>query len=176
MLEKKFAVVAAESFSKFWPVLSEPSTVFGAFGLSLMTVMVGADNLRLLSIVTLAMLADIVVGGLWSIVSRNHDFCIHKLFGGILGKIFRLMLIPIASLADWLIISSPFASGIDTATYGYPIASFALWALAIAEIISSLKKFKEAGVMPETIDEIIKRINKFGGSEPVKDNNASPEL
>lgn len=153
---------ALASFQGFLPALMNPGTAFAASVLSFCSVMVGADNLRMLGIVTLAMLADIIIGGLWAMIDPRQDFDAKRLFAGILSKVFRLMLVPVASIGDWMIMSSPFGNTIDIAHYSYPVVAFALWALAVAEFISSLNKFKQAGVLPSEIDSIIRRFRSTG--------------
>ena len=149
---------ATSSFQAFLPYLINPSTAFTAGLLSFLSVMVGADNLRMLGIVSIAMLLDIILGGLWAIVDPRQIFDAKRLFAGILGKIFRIMLVPVASIGDWMILSSPFGSTIDVPSeYKFPVVAFALWALAVAELISSLNKFKQAGILPEQIDSLINR-------------------
>lgn len=126
----------------------------------------GSANIPILWVVGCAMLGDLVVGAMKAVVDPLEDFSIARLYGGLLGKIFRSLLIPIASLVDWLYIVSPLPlpDGYEAA---FPVTSLVMLGLAAAEITSTLAKFKEGGVSPSLIAAIIRHLDRIkGGQEP----------
>lgn len=145
------------SLAKLPAILSDPTTTVPAVILGVMSWWVGASNLRLLNIVLAAMVLNLLVGALWAVIDPRERFSIAKLYGGLLGKIFRLLVIPVASIADQLLIVSPFG-GDNSAAATFPIVASIMWALAIAEIVSSFEKFVEAGVIPEHLMGLIRRL------------------
>lgn len=126
----------------------------------------GSANIALLWIVGLAMLMDLVVGAMRAIIDPLDQFSIGKLYGGFLGKIFRLMLIPTLSLVDWLYIASPMplpAGYPET----FPITTLGMLALAAAEITSTLAKFRDGGVAPSLIAVVVRHLDRMRtGEEP----------
>ena len=134
----------------------------------------GSANLLLLRIVGLAMLMDLLVGSMRAVVDPLQDFDIQKLYGGLLGKLFRSLLIPVASLIDWLYVASPLPLP-DGYEKAFPITAFAMVALAAAEITSSLNKFKDGGVAPESIAVIIRQLDRIRlGTEPPRKRHYDP--
>lgn len=131
----------------------------------------GAANVALLWIVGLTMLLDLIVGAMRAVVDPLRFFDVRKLYGGMLGKLFRAMLIPAASLVDWLYISSPLPlpNGYDKA---FPVTAFAMVALAAAEITSTLDKFKDSGVAPGGIAVVMRQLDRIRtGSEPPRERH-----
>lgn len=126
----------------------------------------GAANVALLWIVGLTMLLDLMVGAMRAVVDPLAAFDVRKLYGGLLGKLFRAMLIPAASLVDWLYITSPLPlpHGYDAA---FPVTAFVMVGLAAAEITSTLNKFSDSDVAPGVIAVIIRQLDRIRtGSEP----------
>lgn len=127
----------------------------------------GAANTPVLLLLGLAMLLDLVVGSLGAVLDPLQEWSAAKLYGGILGKLFRLLLIPTASLVDWLYIVSPLPlpSGYAEA---FPVTALVMVALAMAEISSILNKFRDGGVAPSVIAVIVRHLDRMrlGGTEP----------
>lgn len=126
----------------------------------------GAANVSLLWVVGLAMLLDLIVGALRAVDDPLQTFSTRKLYGGFVGKLFRLLLIPTASLIDWLLIVSPMPlpEGYETA---FPVTALAMYGLAAAEITSALAKFRDDGVAPALIAEIVRHLDRTRlGHEP----------
>jgi phage-related holin len=126
----------------------------------------GAANLGLLSVVLLAMLMDLIVGALRAVVDPLESFAPEKLYGGFVGKLFRILLIPTASLVDWLVIASPMPlpEGYETT---FPVTAFVMYGLAAAELTSTLSKFKDGGVAPGLIAAVIRQLDRLKtGEEP----------
>lgn len=129
----------------------------------------GAGNVSLLWIVGLAMLLDMIVGGVRAVDDPLQKFDVRKLYGGIIGKLFRILLIPTASLIDWLIIVSPMPlpAGYERS---YPVTALVMYALAAAELTSCLDKFRDGGIAPGLIAEIMRHMDrtKLGQEPPVR--------
>lgn len=138
----------------------------GTAVVALIAFVFGSANVGLLYVVLAAMLLDLVVGSMAAAIDPLEDFCARKLYGGFLGKFFRLLFIPAASLIDWLYISSPIpvSEGYQDAL---PITAFAMIGLATAEITSSLAKFKNRGVAPGLIAAVMRHLDRIKlGEEP----------
>jgi phage-related holin len=118
------------------------------------------SNTRLLSVVIAAMLANLVVGALWAAIDPKQDYDAHRLYGGIAGKLFRLCLIPVGSLIDKLFLLSPVGTAVGATQ---PVVAFLMWALAIAELVSTLQKFIEAGVVPQAVATLMARLEAAPG-------------
>lgn len=126
----------------------------------------GAANVAMLWVVGLAMLLDLVTGALKAVDSPVEVFSVQKLYGGFIGKLFRLLLIPAASLIDWLVVASPLPLP-DGYAATFPVTAFAMVGLAAAEITSVLNKLRDGGVAPELIAEIMRRLDRIRtGEEP----------
>lgn len=126
----------------------------------------GAANVALLWVVGLAMLLDLIAGALKAVIDPLRKFDGAKLYGGFLGKLFRLLLVPTASLVDWLYIASPLPLPHGYAE-AYPVTAFALVALAAAEITSTLDKLKDGGVAPGLISVVMRHLDRIkAGEEP----------
>lgn len=126
----------------------------------------GAANVALLWVVGSAMLLDLVTGAMKAVVDPLEEFSAARLYGGFLGKLFRTLLIPAASLVDWLFIASPLPlpAGYETA---FPVTAMAMVGLAAAEITSVLNKLKDGGVAPGLVAAIIRHIDRIRtGTEP----------
>lgn len=126
----------------------------------------GAANTVLFWVVGGAMLLDLVAGAMKAVVDPLDHFSIAKLYGGILGKLFRMLLIPTASAVDWLFIASamPLPSGYEDA---FPVTAGAMVALALAEIISILDKLRQGGVAPQAIAVVMRQLDRMKiGAEP----------
>lgn len=149
--------------------LSIPVDELGALGAGIVAVLgyaFGAANVALLWIVGLAMLADLLAGGMLAVVDPLREFDTAKLYGGFLGKIFRLLIVPTVSLVDWLYIASPLPlpTGYEQA---FPVTTLALIALAGAELTSALNKFRDGGVAPGVVAVIVRHLDRIRtGSEP----------
>lgn len=128
--------------------------------------MFGSANTSLLWVVGLAMLLDLVVGSVKAVVNPLEEFSIQLLYGGFIGKIFRSLLIPTASLVDWLYIASPMPLPAGY-TEAFPVTALVMVGLAAAEISSVLNHFREGGVAPELIALIMRQIDRMKlGAEP----------
>jgi hypothetical protein len=126
----------------------------------------GSANLALLWVVGLAMLMDLVVGAMRVVVDPLQEFSVAKLYGGLLGKLFRSLLIPAASLADWLYIASPLPLP-DGYEQAFPVTAFVMFGLAAAEITSTFNKFRDSGVSPGLISVVIRHLDRIRtGMEP----------
>lgn len=145
-----------DSMQRVPGILTDSHTAVVAAMLAALSWMVGAPNLQLLAVVTAAMLLDLTLGSLWAV--RTGAWDAHKLYGGLMGKVFRLLAIPAASCADWLLLVAPFAGHPDPTAYSYPISAYVLWALAVAELVSSLRTLAAAGVAPAALATLIARL------------------
>lgn len=126
----------------------------------------GAANVSLLWVVGLAMLLDLIVGALRAVDDPLQTFSTHKLYGGFIGKLFRLLLIPTASLIDWLLIVSPMPLP-DGYELAFPVTALAMYGLAAAELTSVLAKFRDGGVAPALIAEVARHLDRVKlGHEP----------
>lgn len=137
----------------------------------------GAANVSLLWVVGLAMLLDLIVGALRAVDDPLQAFDAKKLYGGFIGKLFRLLLIPTASLIDWLLIVSPMPlpDGYDAA---FPVTAMAMYGLAAAELTSVLAKFRDGGVAPQLIAEIVRHLDRrnIGDEPPVRRHYDAPAI
>ena len=137
----------------------------------------GAANVSLLWVVGLAMLLDLIVGGLRAVDDPLQTFSTQKLYGGFVGKLFRLLLIPTASLVDWLLIVSPMPlpEGYETA---FPVTALAMYGLAAAELTSVLSKFRDGGIAPQLIAEIMRHLDRrrFGEEPPARRHYDAPAI
>lgn len=126
----------------------------------------GSANVTLLWVVGLAMLMDLIVGSMRAATDPLQDFSTAKLYGGFLGKLFRALFIPTASLVDWLIIASPMPLP-DGYEQAFPATALAMIGLAAAEITSTLSKFRDGGISPGLISAVIRHLDKLKvGQEP----------
>lgn len=126
----------------------------------------GGANVPLLWVVGLSMLLDLVVGALRAVDDPLQTFNTKKLYGGFIGKLFRLLLIPTASLIDWLFIVSPLPLPEGYAT-AFPVTALAMYGLAAAELTSVLNKFRDGGVAPELIAAVMRHLDRTKlGHEP----------
>lgn len=120
---------------------------------------------------------DLIVGALRAVDDPLQTFSTHKLYGGFVGKLFRVMLIPAASLVDWLLIVSPMPlpEGYERA---FPVTALAMYGLAAAELTSVLSKFRDGGVAPQLIAEIMRQLDRrrFGEEPPVRRHYDAPAL
>lgn len=140
--------------------------VAAAAGAALIGWAFGSANVALLWIVGLAMLMDLIVGAMRAVVDPLQSFQIEKLYGGFLGKIFRGLLIPTASLVDWLYIKSPLPLP-DGYEGAFPVTTLVMLGLAAAEITSTLAKFRDGGVSPSLIAVVVRHLDRIStGKEP----------
>lgn len=126
----------------------------------------GAANVTLLWVVGGAMLIDLIVGAVRAVADPLQEFSVAKLYGGLIGKLFRALLIPTASLVDWLFIVSPLPlpEGYEAA---FPVTALLMYALAAAELTSALSKFRDGGIAPGPIALIIRHLDRMrSGMEP----------
>lgn len=137
----------------------------------------GAANVGLLWVVLGAMVIDLMVGAMRAVVDPLQTFSIHKLYGGLLGKIFRILFIPTASLVDWLFVTMPIPLP-DGYEQAYPVTAAVMVALAMAEIASATNKFREAGVAPGAIAVVMRHLDriKLGGEPPVRRSYDPPAI
>lgn len=137
----------------------------------------GAANVGLLWVVLGSMVLDLMVGSMRAVADPLEAFSVQKLYGGLLGKIFRLLLIPTASLADWLFIAmpAPLPAGYEEK---FPVTAAVMVALAMAEIVSALNKFKESGVAPGAIAMVMRHLDRIriGGEPPVRRSYDPPAI
>lgn len=147
------AAIVADSVARVPAILLTPGIALCAGLLSGLCWAIGAANMRLLGILTGAMLLNLAIGGLWAMLDPKQTFSARKLYAGFWGKILRLLAVPLASVADWLFIVSPFGGGppLSPEDYAFPVAAFVLWGLCIAELVSSIQKLVEARVLPESV-------------------------
>lgn len=144
----------------------DSTSVATAGAVAVIGYVVGAANVMLLWVVGLAMLLDLITGALKAIDSPVEVFSVHKLYGGFIGKLFRILMIPAASLIDWLLIASPLPLPESYAST-FPITAFAMVGLAAAELTSVLNKLRDGGVAPELIAAVIRHLDRMRtGSEP----------
>jgi hypothetical protein len=138
---------------------------------------IGAGNIGLLKLVLLAMLLDMVVGAVRAVDDPLQKFSTKRFFGGFIGKFFRILVIPTASLVDWLIVVSPFPVP-EAYSSAFPVTAFALYGLVAAELTSVLNKFRDGGVAPELIAEIVRRLDKMrvGGEPPARRHYDVPAM
>lgn len=150
-----------------WQSPVESPAAAGAGVVALLGWAFGAANTPLLWIVGLAMLLDLVVGSLRAVIDPVEQWTVAELYGGILGKLFRLLLIPTASLIDWLYITSPMPLP-DGYTETFPVTALIMVALAAAELSSILNHFRDGGVAPSVISVIMRHVDRIrlGGQEP----------
>lgn len=128
----------------------------------------GSANMALLLVVGLAMLADLLVGAMRAVVDPLERFSIKKLYGGFVGKLFRVMLIPTASLIDWVFIISPVPLP-DGYAQAFPVTAMVMYGLVAAELTSALNHFKHGGVAPELVSAVIRQLDRLKiGQEPPK--------
>lgn len=126
----------------------------------------GAANVTLLWVVGCSMLLDLVTGAMRAVVDPLETFTVAKLYGGFLGKMFRVLLIPAASLVDWLMIASPLPLP-DGYEGAFPVTALAMVGLAAAEITSTLNKLKDGGVAPSAIAVVMRHLDRMKmGAEP----------
>lgn len=126
----------------------------------------GSANTGLLWVVGGAMLLDLVAGAIGAIRDPLQAFSTKKLYGGFVGKLFRVLLIPAASLVDWLVIASPLPLPNGYA-HAFPVTAFTLVALAAAELTSVLNKLRDGGADPGLIAVIMRHLDRIRtGTEP----------
>lgn len=137
----------------------------------------GAANVSLLWVVGLAMLLDLIVGALRAVDDPLREFSIEKLYGGFVGKLFRLLLIPTASLIDWLFLVSPMPLP-DGYEVAFPVTALAMYGLAAAELTSTLNKFRDGGVAPQLISAIVRQLDRtrVGEEPPARRHYDAPAL
>lgn len=137
----------------------------------------GSANVTLLWVVGLTMLLDLLVGATSAVADPLRSFSIQKLYGGMIGKLFRSLMIPTASLVDWLYIASPLPlpPGYEQA---FPVTAFVMLGLAAAEITSTLQKFKDGGVSPGLISVVIRHLDRMraGGEPPTRRHYDPPAI
>lgn len=167
------AVYAWESIARIPTIMMDPAIAGAGALMGVVSLMVGVSNVRLFYLVCLAMVLNLLVGGLGAVISRTFNAA--RLYGGILGKLFRLLLVPVASLADQFLSLMPIGDQLPTGTY--PLCAFVLWCLGVAELVSSLQKFEEAGILPRAIAQIIDRLRAAQPSLPIapRDPGATPK-
>lgn len=163
-----------ESVRQVPGILTDRGTGLWACALAVLSWAIGAANLQLLAIVIATMLLDLVLGSLWAVLDPRTTFDAHKLYGGILGKVVRLLAIPVASCADWLFLVSPFAGHVEAASYTYPVSAYVMWALAIAELVSSLRTLASAGVAPAALGALIAKLQSSQPDLPLPNQTAAP--
>lgn len=155
----------------------EAASVAYAAGAAGIAWVVGAGNMPLLWVVGLAMLMDLIVGAMRAVTDPLQEFTVERMYGGFLGKIFRLLLIPTASLVDWLYIVSPLPlpDGYEAA---FPVTSMVMLGLAAAEITSSLNKFRDGGVAPSLIAAVVRHLDRVrtGTEPPLRRHYDTPAL
>ena len=125
---------------------------------------IGATNVGLLLIVGCAMVLDLIVGALRAVDDPLQEFDAAKLYGGFVGKIFRMFLIPTVALVDRLVVMSGFVDSIEGV---FPLTKAVLFGLAAAELTSVLNKFRDGGVAPQLIAEVVRHLDRIrAGQEP----------
>jgi hypothetical protein len=157
-----FASAVLDSIQRVPAILLDGHTAIAAGTLTALSWIVGAANLRMLAVVTAAMLLDLALGSLWAALDPKTEWSAHRLYGGIAGKLVRLLAIPAASCADWLLLVAPFAGHPDPTAYAYPISAYVMWALAVAELVSALRTLVAAGVAPAALGTVIARLQASG--------------
>lgn len=161
--------VAAHAGVSLRSALSVPVDSLGVAGAGVVSAigyLFGSANTALLLVVALAMLMDLVVGALRAVVDPLEEFCVQKLYGGLIGKIFRVLLIPTASLVDWTFIVSPLPlpGGYEE---HFPATTVVMFGLVAAEITSTLNHFRGAGVEPGLISVVMRHLDRLKvGEEP----------
>lgn len=151
------------SLASFSPDLLAISSVGMA---SIIGWLVGNLNSALFTIVLFSMLIDLIAGSLSAVIDPLRSFDPRKLFGGLFGKFFRLLLIPTASLIDALYAMSPFPLS-AVVEENFPVTILSMYALATAEIASTLNHFKSGGVDPGAIAVIMRHLDRIKiGQEP----------
>lgn len=137
----------------------------------------GSANVGLLWIVGAAMLLDLVAGAVNAVRDPRDKFNVAKLYGGFIGKLFRVLLIPAASLIDWLFIASPLPLPEGYAT-AFPVTALALVGLAAAELTSVLNKLRDGGVTPGLIAAIMRALDRVrtGQEPPVRRHYDGPAI
>lgn len=177
--------VAIDSFASLvlhWPQLV---TVTGAASVGLLGILswaFGAGNMGLLTIVLLAMVLDLLVGAFKAALDPTIDFTIARLYGGFLGKIFRSLLIPTASLIDWLVIVSPLPLSSEAEAV-FPWTMFVGFCLAGAELSSVIRKYRGSDVDPALLDVLEEALERgkaaaraaVGGETSAGDPDKDPE-
>jgi hypothetical protein len=126
----------------------------------------GSANVGLLWVVGAAMLLDLVAGAVGAIIDPLQAFSTKKLYGGFIGKLFRVLLIPAVSLIDWLVIASPLPLP-EGYAQAFPITALALVGLAAAELTSVLNHLRHGGVDPGLIAVVMRHLDRIRtGAEP----------
>jgi hypothetical protein len=142
--------------------------IAAAGGVALVGWAFGSANTALLLVVGLSMLADLLVGAMRAVVDPLEAFSVAKLYGGFLGKLFRVLLIPTASLVDWVILLSPMPLPEGYATT-FPVTAMVMYGLVAAELTSALNHFRGGGVAPDLISAVIRQLDRLRvGREPPK--------
>lgn len=161
--------VAAYAGSSLRSVLTVPIDSLGVAGAGLAAAvgyLFGSANATLMLVVALAMLMDLVVAALRAVVDPLEKFCTQQLYGGILGKLFRVLIIPTASLVDWTIIVSPLPLPAGYEEH-FPATMMVMLALIAAEITSTLNRFRAGGVEPGLISVVMRHLDRLKvGEEP----------
>lgn len=169
MTPHRIPTVAGYATGSLRSIAAVPVDPLGAIGAGLVAGVAwafGAANLGLLSVVLVAMLMDLLIGALRAVVDPLSEFDVRKLYGGLLGKLFRVLLIPTASLVDWLLIVSPMPLPEGYAA-AFPVTAFAMYGLAAAELTSTLNKFRDGGVAPGLIAAVVRHLDRTRtGEEP----------
>lgn len=169
MTPHRAPTLAAATQESIRSLFSAPVETTGAVGAGLVVLLgwaFGSANVALLWVVGLTMLLDLVVGSMHAVVDPLAQFDVHKLYGGFIGKLFRSLLIPTASLVDWLYIVSPLPlpEGYSTA---FPVTSLVMVGLAAAELTSVLNHFRAGGVPLGPIAVIARGLDRMKlGEEP----------
>jgi hypothetical protein len=138
---------------------------------------VGAQNVPLIYVTVFAMVLDLIAGALGAVIDPLREFSIAQLYGGLLGKIFRFLLLPTAALADWLIILSPVPGG-EAVQATFPVTMLALIGLAAGELTSVLNKFQGKGIAPALISAIMRHLDRVreGGEVPMRRHYDAPAV
>lgn len=157
-----------------------PVDTVGAIGATIVAALgwaFGSANVALLWVVGIAMLADLIVGAMHAVVDPLESFSGEKLYGGFLGKLFRVLMIPAASLIDWLYIASPLPLPAGYAD-AFPVTGFVMIGLAAAEITSMLGHFRDGGVAPGVISAMMRHLDRIrtGAEPPVRRHYDPPAI
>ena len=166
-----FLMTVLSSARRIPALLVDSHTAVWAGTLAVASWAIGAPNLRLLRLVLVAMLLDLATGAAVAalrslrakidpsfLLAPGEGWDARKLYGGIIGKVVRLLAIPAASCADWLFLVAPFGGHPAATAYSYPISAYVLWALAIAEVVSVMGTLASAGVATEALRALIPRL------------------
>lgn len=159
------ASIAIDSFRSLAALPIDPAGALGALVLSWLAWGFGPGNMGVLAVAGCAMLLDLLVGAFKASLDPDVDFTVERLYGGFLGKMFRSLLIPTASLIDWLIIVSPVPLS-DSAERTFPVVMLTAFGLAGAELSSTLRKFRGSGVAPGLLDMLAQALGRTQAALP----------